>query len=164
MSFPRGLDGEVGAQGGALAHGALDGPLAAELLDAGADDYVRKPFKGQELVARVRAVMRRLDQRRVRSGWQLDRGRHEIRWRDQPLNLTATEFRLARRLIERLGELVEHDELLAYAWPNVPDPDQLWLKPHLARLRDKLRAVGAPVPVAVRGVGYRLDAEASGED
>ena len=137
--------------------GESDADITAELLDAGADDYVRKPFKGQELVARVRAVMRRRDQRRFRTGWQLDKGRHEIRWREQPLELTATEFRLARRLIERLGELVEHDELLAYAWPNVPNPDQLWLKPHLARLREKLRAIGAPTPVAVRGVGYRLD-------
>ncbi len=107
--------------------------------------------------------MRRLDQRRVRSGWQLDKARHEIRWGDQRLDLTATEFRIARRLVERLGELVEHDELLSYAWPNVRDPDQLWLKPHLARLSDKLRAVGAPVPVAVRGVGYRLDAEGGDE-
>ena len=48
-------------------------------------------------------------------------------------------------------------DLLAYAWPGVADPDPLWLKPHLARLRTKLVAAGAPVPVAVRGVGYRLD-------
>ena len=57
-----------------------------------------------------------------------------------------------------LGEVVAHDDLLAAGWPDVPDPDPLWLKPHLARLREKLVTVGAPVPVAVRGVGYRLDA------
>ena len=141
--------------------GERDADISAELLDAGADDYIRKPFKGEELLARTRAVMRRLSQRQVRSGWQLDTARHEIRWHDVPLQLTATEFRLARRLLERLGELVEHDELLEYAWQGVPDPDPLWLKPHLARLREKLRAVGAPVPVAVRGVGYRLDPEPS---
>jgi DNA-binding response OmpR family regulator len=60
-------------------------------------------------------------------------------------------------LIERLGELVAHADLLAAGWPDVPDPDPLWLKPHLARLRVKLKNVGAPVPVAVRGVGYRLE-------
>ena len=138
--------------------GESDADITAELLDAGADDYVRKPFRGEELLARTRAVMRRLNQRRVRTGWQLDLGRHEIRWHEAPLPLTATEFRLARQLIARLGELVEHEALLAAAWPGVPVPDPLWLKPHLARLREKLRAVGAPIPVAVRGVGYRLDA------
>ena len=51
-----------------------------------------------------------------------------------------------------------HEELLAAGWPDVPDPDPLWLKPHLARLREKLVSAGAPVPAAVRGVGYRLDA------
>jgi len=61
-------------------------------------------------------------------------------------------------MVERLGEVVPHEELLAAGWPDVPDPDPLWLKPHLARLREKLVLAGAPVPVAVRGVGYRLDA------
>lgn len=131
--------------------------VTVELLDAGADDYIRKPFRGDELLARTRAVMRRREGARRRTGWQLDRRRHEIRWHDRPLNLTATEFRIMERLIERLGEVVEHGDLLAYAWPRVPDPDPLWLKPHLARLRDKLREIDAPVPVAVRGVGYRLE-------
>ena len=84
--------------------------------------------------------------------------RHEIRWQGTPLPVTVTEFRLLRAMVERLGEVVRHDELLAAGWPDVPDPDPLWLKPHLARLREKLVSVGAPVPVAVRGVGYRLDA------
>jgi two-component system OmpR family response regulator len=70
----------------------------------------------------------------------------------------VTEFRLLRAMVERLGEVVTHGELLAAGWPDVPDPDPLWLKPHLARLREKLVAAGAPVPIAVRGVGYRLDA------
>jgi DNA-binding response OmpR family regulator len=48
--------------------------------------------------------------------------------------------------------------LLAAGWPEVRDPDPLWLKPHLARLRDKLVRVGAPTPTAVRAVGYRLEA------
>jgi DNA-binding response OmpR family regulator len=75
--------------------------------------------------------------------------------------LTPIEFRILSTLVERLGELVSHVDLLAAGWPGVPDPDPLWLKPHLARLREKLAALGAPPPVAVRGVGYRLE-EASG--
>ena len=87
----------------------------------------------------------------------LDARRHEIRWRDAAIPATAIEFRLLSAMIEHLGELVPHVELLAAGWPGVPDPDPLWLKPHLARLREKLAAVDAPVPTAVRGVGYRLE-------
>jgi DNA-binding response OmpR family regulator len=143
--------------------GERDQGATVELLDAGADDYVRKPFRSDELLARVRAVSRRASVRAERakgdpSGYELDRRRHEIRWRGEALPTTVTEFRLLRIMVERLTEVVPHQELLAAGWPDVPDPDPLWLKPHLARLREKLVAAGAPVPVAVRGVGYRLDA------
>lgn len=149
--------------------GERDRSVPAELLDLGADDYVRKGVPSNELLARIRAVVRRrpaarahdaetADRRTERSGWTLDHRRHEILWHGALIAATAIEFRLLAILIERLDELVAHSELLAAGWPDVPDPDPLWLKPHLARLRDKLNAVGAPVPVAVRGVGYRLTA------
>jgi DNA-binding response OmpR family regulator len=144
--------------------GERDHAATIELLDLGADDYVRKPFRADELLARVRAVSRRSSGRGARhgrgdpTGYELDRRRHEIRWQGAPLPATVIEFRLLRAMIERLGEVVTHDELLAAGWPDVPDPAPEWLKPHLARLREKLVTVGAPVPVAVRGVGYRLDA------
>jgi DNA-binding response OmpR family regulator len=144
--------------------GERDHAATIELLDLGADDYVRKPFRADELLARVRAVARRSTTRSARhgrgdpSGYELDRPRHEIRWQGSPLPTTVIEFRLLRAMVERLGEVVTHDELLAAGWPDVPDPAPEWLKPHLARLREKLVSVGAPVPVAVRGVGYRLDA------
>jgi DNA-binding response OmpR family regulator len=144
--------------------GERDHAATIELLDLGADDYVRKPFRADELLARVRAVSRRSSGRGGRhgrgdpTGYELDRRRHEIRWQGAPLPTTVIEFRLLRAMIERLGEVVSHDELLTAGWPDVPDPAPEWLKPHLARLREKLVTVGAPVPVAVRGVGYRLDA------
>ena len=93
----------------------------------------------------------------AQTGWELDRRRHEIRWRGTVVPATVTEFRLLRELVERLGEVVSHDDLLKAGWPDVPDPDPLWLKPHLARLREKLVNAGAPIPVAVRGVGYLLE-------
>src|SRR3954468_21895342 len=160
--------------------GENDRVIPAQLLDLGADDYVRKGVPSAELLARVRAVVRRSvaspaatgvagdtaagDALRAGSGqgpdgWQLDVRRHEIRWRETPIPATAIEFRLLATLIERLGELVPHADLLASGWPDVHDPDALWLKPHLARLRYKLHAVGAPVPLAVRGVGYRLEVD-----
>lgn len=140
--------------------GERDGASLVELLDLGADDYLSKPFRSDELLARIRAVTRRTSAAPapVSSGdWQLDLRRHEIRWRGQVLEATAIEFRLLRRMIEHLGEVVPHADLLAAGWPGVPDPDPLWLKPHLARLRDKLDRLDAAKPSAVRAVGYRLD-------
>lgn len=147
--------------------GERDRSSPAELLDLGADDFVHKGVPSTELLARIRAVVRRR-QPAVQTaaatapaastgGWDLDLRRHEIRWQQALIPATAIEFRLLSALIERLGELVAHPDLLSAGWPDVPDPDPLWLKPHLARLRDKLHSVGAPVPVALRGVGYRLD-------
>ncbi|HWH36995.1 MAG TPA: response regulator transcription factor [Candidatus Limnocylindrales bacterium] len=141
--------------------GERDRGAPVELLDLGADDYVRKPFRGDELLARVRAALRRRgatgESADRSTGWELDLRRHEIRWQAQALPLTPIEFRLLRALLERRGELVRHAELLAAGWPGTPDPDPLWMKPHLARLRDKLASAGARQPVAVRGVGYRLE-------
>jgi DNA-binding response OmpR family regulator len=139
--------------------GERDKRAPVELLDIGADDYVRKPFRGEELLARIRAAMRRRGNERPRqaAGWEVDLRRHEIRWQGTVVPVTQIEFRLLRALVERRGELVRHHLLLAAGWPDTPDPDLLWLKPHLARLRAKLAQVGAKAPVAVRGVGYRLE-------
>jgi len=151
-----------------IVSGERDRSVPAELLDLGADDYVRKGAPSSELLARIRAVVRRHGAGAVGvvgggtaeaapSGWQMDLRRHEISWQGTPVPATAIEFRLLALLVERLGELVPHADLLAAGWPTENDPDPLWLKPHLARLRDKLRVLGAPVPIAVRAVGYRLE-------
>jgi two-component system, OmpR family, response regulator len=140
--------------------GERDRSAPPELLDLGADDYVRKGAPSAELLARIRAVVRRRSAPaadRRGSGWQLDERRHEIRWQGRLVALTAIEFRLLAALVERVGELVAHHDLLAAGWPDDPDPDPLWPKPHLARLRRKLAEVGAPEPTPVRGVGYRLE-------
>ena len=130
-----------------------------EALDAGADDYVTKPFGKSELLARIRAVMRR---RRsdVEDGElesiRVDRRRHQAWANDRLLALTPIEFALLDALVTARGDLVLHAELLAAGWPGEPDPDPLWVKPHLARLRAKLRDVGAAEPTPVRAIGYRL--------
>ncbi len=150
-----------------IVSGERDRAATVELLDLGADDYVRKPFRADELLARIRAVMRRRASVRTAgsgstptagSGWELDMRRHEIRWQGAVVPATAIEFRLLRLLVERLDELISHRDLLDAGWPDVPDPDPLWLKSHVARLREKLVALGAPSPIAVRAVGYRLEA------
>ncbi len=140
-------------------------------LGIGADDYLVKPFGKQELLARIAAVMRRVDLAGTRLGGDgalgvltagsltLEPARHEARVGAFGLGPTPTEFRLLEALVRANGDLVPHHRLARAGWPAEPDPDLLWLKPHLARLRSKLEAVGGPRIVAVRSVGYRIEAD-----
>jgi len=133
-----------------------------EALDAGADDYVTKPFGKHELLARIRAVIRRRsvgDERgddETPAMIRIDASRHEARAGGTLLNLTRTEFALLAALVQARGRLVNQHDLLTAGWPDEHDPDPLWLKPHLARLRRKLDDASAPLPMPVRGIGYRL--------
>ena len=136
-------------------------------LGIGADDYLVKPFGRAELMARIAAVMRRVD--RTAGGTagggpleagplRLDPGRHEASVGEAALTLTPTEYRLLEALVRAEGNVVRHLQLARAGWPAEPDPDMLWLKPHLARLRAKVTTAGGPAISAVRGVGYRIDA------
>ena len=134
-------------------------------LGIGADDYLTKPFGKAELLARIAAIMRRVDRSGagttpagpLRAGdLVLEPGRHEARVGDQSLSLTPTEFRLLEALVRARGDIVPHLQLARAGWPAETDPDLLWLKPHLARLRGKVDDAGGPPVVAVRGVGYRI--------
>jgi DNA-binding response OmpR family regulator len=134
----------------------------AKLLDLGADDYLEKPFSARELRSRVRALLRRAapaNQARTAAtigGLRVDPKTHLASVDGSTLDLTPTEFRLLAALAERPGEVLERRALLRAGWPEERDPDPEWLKAHLARLRSKLDAAGAPTLANVRGVGYRL--------
>jgi DNA-binding response OmpR family regulator len=137
-------------------------------LEIGADDYLVKPFGRAELLARISALMRRAGPVSERAGaggglslgsLRLEPGRHEARVGDTALSLTPTEYRILEALVRAGGDLVPHHRLARAGWPAEADPDLLWLKPHLARLRSKVRTAGGPDVVAVRGVGYRMAAE-----
>jgi len=133
----------------------------AKLLDLGADDYLEKPFSARELRSRVRALLRRATSTASKQAaasvgrLRVDPKTHVASVDDQALDLTPTEFRLLTALITRPGEVLERRALLRAGWPEERDPDPEWLKAHLARLRSKLDAAGAPALANVR-VGYRL--------
>jgi DNA-binding response OmpR family regulator len=148
--------------------GETDEAAKVDALDAGADDYVTKPFGRQELLARVRAALRRSgepsdDSTRDRTivgaaGLRIDISRHEVHVGSTLLALTKTEFNILEALASAKGRVVTKHRLLAAAWPNKATPDPLLLKPHVARLRSKLEEADGPLPESVRGVGYRLGA------
>ncbi|MBA2373792.1 MAG: response regulator transcription factor [Chloroflexi bacterium] len=164
--------GQIRAAGGApilVVSGESGEAAKVRALGIGADDYLTKPFGKAELLARIAAIMRRVD--RTSGGGSgpaiplkageliLEPGRHEARVRNTSLTLTPTEFRLLEALVRADGDIVPHHQLARAGWPAETDPDLLWLKPHLARLRSKVESAGGPNIVAVRGVGYRIATE-----
>ena len=136
--------------------------LATKLrgFDLGASDYVQKPFALDELLARIRAQLRRPrfeeDERMLRAGLLvLDLARHQVRRGEATIDLTQKEFRLLLYLAERPGEVVSRERLLAEVWGYHFDPGSNVVDVCVRRLRKKL---GAGTIETVRRVGYRLAA------
>jgi two-component system phosphate regulon response regulator PhoB len=122
-------------------------------LESGADDYVAKPFDVRELMLRAQALLRRAKSAAAKPSTRLAAGallldieRHE---------LTATEFKLLRLLLERKGRVQSREELLADVWNYSPDLETRTVDTHVRRLREKLGAAGEVIET-VRGVGYRV--------
>lgn len=130
-------------------------------LDCGADDYLRKPFGFNELLARIRALMRRGGGSRSDilsyGGIELDRRRHTAQRGGADLGLTPREFQLLEQFVLHGGEVVRRTELLEKVWDLHFDPETNVVDVHVANLRRKLRASGKGADVhTIRGVGYML--------
>jgi DNA-binding response OmpR family regulator len=134
-------------------------------LEMGADDYVVKPFSPKELVARVRALFRRLE--RVDEGdlelltqgdLEVDRNRHTVRFRGEAVHLTAKEFALLVALIEAKGRVLSRQQLLESVWGYSYSEGTRTVDVHVRRLREKIPAL-APAIRTVKSLGYRLAPE-----
>jgi two-component system, OmpR family, KDP operon response regulator KdpE len=134
-------------------------------LDAGADDYVTKPFGSEELLARMRAVLRRRSEEggaAVRVGeLEIDLADRAVRRNGEQLHLTPIEFDLLSKLAEHPGRLVTHRQLLQEVWGPGYENETHYLRVHFAHVRSKLE----PDPSNPRyvitepGIGYRLRVE-----
>jgi len=130
-------------------------------LDAGADDFLVKPFELRELRARIRAVFRRPQPwtREVYSVGDLivDGEGQCATVRDGVLDLTQKEWRVLRLLARQPGRVVSRAELVMRAWEDSPEPDSNALNVHISNLRAKLSALGSTVAIrARRGAGFQL--------
>ncbi len=135
-----------------------------EGLDAGADDYLTKPFEMAELLARLRALIRRASghaEPLLSCGpVTLDPRRAEVRVGDEPVHLTAQEFKLLSYLMHHPGKVVSRTELTEHIYDQDFDRDSNTIEVFVNRIRKKL---GVPVIRTVRGLGYRLEEPEGGD-
>ncbi|HJR55048.1 MAG TPA: response regulator transcription factor [Rhizomicrobium sp.] len=137
-------------------------------LNAGADDYIRKPFSQRLLLERVRAVLRRADSKPsqsaeakkevlVRGKLALDPQRHECTWDGKPVRLTVTEFLILQALAQRPGFVKSRDSLMDAAYDDQVYVDDRTIDSHIKRLRKKFKVVADDFDAieTLYGVGYR---------
>ncbi len=146
-------------------------------LEVGADDYVTKPYRMRELVARIRAVLRRsagiddnggqepepdrdlLDEEVVVGDVSINAARHEVLVRGEPVSLPLKEFELLNYLMDNAGRVLTRDMLIDRVWGHDYVGDTKTLDVHIKRLRSKIESdPGSPTRIiTIRGLGYKFD-------
>jgi two-component system phosphate regulon response regulator PhoB len=132
-------------------------------LESGGDDYICKPFNIKEVVLRVKAILKRTNQSSVNSipsrvqirKVMLDEDQHLLQVEGKNVELTATEFKLLKLLIERKGRVQSRESLLTNVWQYESDTETRTVDTHIRRLRKKL-GTQAEIIETIRGVGYRV--------
>jgi two-component system, OmpR family, phosphate regulon response regulator PhoB len=142
-----------------------DEPDKVAGLDAGADDYITKPFSTQELLARIRAVLRRrapekTDETVTLAGLALDAATHRVSWQGQPLKVGPTEFKLLHFLMKHPERVHTRQQLLDRVWGDHVFIEERTVDVHVKRLREALGPAAALVET-VRGAGYRITAQSA---
>jgi two-component system phosphate regulon response regulator PhoB len=132
-------------------------------LDAGADDYITKPFSTKEMLARIRAVLRRRVPEPAGgvvtiAGLVLDAATHRVTWQGQPLKMGPTEFKLLHYLMKHVERVHSRGQLLDKVWGDHVFIEERTVDVHVKRLREALGTAGTMVET-VRGAGYRLTAQ-----
>lgn len=143
-----------------------DEPDKVAGLDAGADDYITKPFSTQELLARIRAVLRRRAPEQVQDKvsmgeLMLDAAAHRVSWQGDLLKIGPTEFKLLNYLMKHPERVHSRAQLLDKVWGDHVFIEERTVDVHVKRLRESLGVAGALIET-VRGAGYRFSAQALG--
>jgi two-component system phosphate regulon response regulator PhoB len=142
-----------------------DEPDKVAGLDAGADDYITKPFSTQEMLARIRAVLRRRAPEQVNDvvsvgALSLDASTHRVSWKGEQVRLGPTEFKLLHYLMKHAERVHSRGQLLDKVWGDHVFIEERTVDVHIKRLRESLGDAGAMIET-VRGAGYRLTASQS---
>ncbi len=130
-------------------------------LDAGADDYITKPFSTQELLARIRAVLRRRAPEKVEEivalgALRLDGAAHRVSWNGRALKLGPTEFKLLNFLMKHPERVHSRQQLLDKVWGDHVFIEERTVDVHVKRLREALGPMAGALVETVRGAGYRI--------
>ncbi|ABX37542.1 MULTISPECIES: phosphate regulon transcriptional regulator PhoB [Delftia] len=141
-----------------------DEPDKVAGLDAGADDYITKPFSTQELLARIRAVLRRRAPEQIQDKVNigelvLDAAAHRVSWQGDMIKVGPTEFKLLHYLMKHPERVHSRAQLLDKVWGDHVFIEERTVDVHVKRLREALGMAGALIET-VRGAGYRLSAQA----